>query len=56
METRKLTRVGQWDVRLADGEDKSSITRSFTRVAIPIEQRTLHFNSMRRQRRSRLIA
>ena len=46
--------AGQWDLRLVDAQGKSAITRSVAGGGDLIEQRTLNFNSMRRQECSRL--
>ena len=48
------THWSQPAVRLVDAHEKSAITRSFARGGDLIEQRTLNFNSMRRQEWSRL--
>jgi hypothetical protein len=45
----------QWDVCLVDAQEKSAITRSVAGGGDLIEQRTLNFNSMRRQEWSRLL-
>ena len=50
----QLIGAGQWDVRLVDEQGKSAITRSVAGGGDLIEQRTLNFNSMRRQEWSRL--
>jgi hypothetical protein len=50
----QLIGAGQWDVCLVDAQEKSAITRSVARGGDLIEQRTLNFNSMRRQEWSKL--
>jgi hypothetical protein len=49
MGASRLIGAGQWDVRWVDAQEKSAITRSVASGGDHIEQRTLHFNSMRRQ-------
>jgi len=45
----RLIGAGQWDVRLVDAQGKSAMARSVAGGGDLIEQRTLNFNSMRRQ-------